>query len=46
MVEKVLAREARSSAPRGDDARPGRELGATYLAPALDQVPERPLFRG
>jgi predicted metal-dependent hydrolase len=42
MVEKVLAREARSSAPRGDDALAARarELAATYLAPALDQVPE------
>jgi predicted metal-dependent hydrolase len=42
MVEKVLAREARSSAPRGDDALASRarELAATYLAPALDQVPQ------
>jgi predicted metal-dependent hydrolase len=42
MVEKVLAREARSSAPRGDDglASRARELAATYLAPTLDQVPE------
>ena len=42
MVEKVLAREARASAPRGDDALTSRarELAATYLAPALDQVPE------
>jgi len=42
MVEKVLAREARSSAPRGDEALTSRarELAAAYLAPALDQVPE------
>ncbi|HEX3199455.1 MAG TPA: M48 family metallopeptidase, partial [Propionibacteriaceae bacterium] len=42
MVEKVLAREARSSAPHGDDALASRarDLAATYLAPALDQVPE------
>jgi predicted metal-dependent hydrolase len=42
MVEKVLAREARSSAPRGDEALASRarELAAAYLAPALDQVPE------
>jgi predicted metal-dependent hydrolase len=42
MVEKVLAREARSSAPRGDDALASRarDLAATYLAPALDQVPQ------
>jgi predicted metal-dependent hydrolase len=41
MVEKVLAREARSSAPRGDDALASRarDLAATYLEPALDQVP-------
>jgi predicted metal-dependent hydrolase len=42
MVEKVLVREARSSAPRGDDALASRarDLAATYLAPALDQVPQ------
>src|SRR5215207_3825153 len=42
MVERVLAREARASAPRGDDALAtrARELAATYLAPALDQAPE------
>jgi predicted metal-dependent hydrolase len=42
MVEKVLAREARASAPRGDDAlgSRARELAAIYLAPALDHVPE------
>lgn len=42
MVEKVLAREARTSAPKGDDALAVRaqELAATYLAPALDEVPE------
>ena len=42
MVQKVLAREARASAPRGDEALAARahELAATYLAPALDQMPE------
>ena len=42
MVERVLAREARASAPRGDDALAtrARELAAIYLAPALDHVPE------
>jgi predicted metal-dependent hydrolase len=42
MVQKVLAREARASAPRGDEALASRarELAATYLAPALDQMPE------
>jgi predicted metal-dependent hydrolase len=42
MVEKVLAREARSSAPRGDHALASRarDIAETYLAPALDQVPE------
>jgi predicted metal-dependent hydrolase len=42
MVERVLAREARASAPRGDDALAtrARELAANYLAPALDHVPE------
>jgi len=37
MVEKVLAREARSSAPRGDEALTSRarELAAAYLAPAF-----------
>jgi predicted metal-dependent hydrolase len=41
MVQKVLAREARASAPRGDEALAARarELAATYLAPALDQIP-------
>jgi hypothetical protein len=43
MVEKVLAREARSSAPRGDGALAARarELATTYLAPALHQMPEQ-----
>ena len=42
MVQKVLAREARATAPRGDEALASRarELAATYLAPALDQMPE------
>jgi predicted metal-dependent hydrolase len=42
MVRKVLAREARASAPRGDEAliARARELAETYLAPALDQMPE------
>jgi predicted metal-dependent hydrolase len=42
MVQKVLAREARASAPRGDEALAARAraLAATYLAPALDQIPE------
>ena len=42
MVERVLAREARASAPRGDEALAtrARELAAIYLAQALDQVPE------
>jgi predicted metal-dependent hydrolase len=42
MVQKVLAREARSSAPTGDGALASRarELAATYLAPALSQMPE------
>ena len=42
MVQKVLAREARASAPRGDEALAARarELAATYLAPAVDHVPE------
>ena len=42
MVERVLAREARASAPRGDDALAtrARELAAIYLAPTLDHVPE------
>jgi predicted metal-dependent hydrolase len=42
MVEKVLAREARASAPRGDEALAlrARELAASYLAPAVDQMPE------
>jgi hypothetical protein len=42
MVERVLAREARASTPRGDDALAtrARELAATYLASALEQAPE------
>jgi predicted metal-dependent hydrolase len=42
MVEKVLAREARALAPRGDEAlaRRAHQLTAAYLMPALDQVPE------
>ena len=42
MVEKVLAREARASAPRGDEALALRahQLAATHLMPALDQMPE------
>jgi predicted metal-dependent hydrolase len=42
MVQKVLAREARVSAPRGDEALLTRalHLAATYLAPALDHSPE------
>jgi predicted metal-dependent hydrolase len=42
MVERVLAREARASAPRGDDALAARarELAGIYLAPALDNAPE------
>jgi len=42
MVQKVLAREARASAPRGDDALIARadDLAAAYLAPALDHTPE------
>ena len=42
MVERVLAREMRASAPRGDDALAtrARELAAIYLAPALDHAPE------
>jgi predicted metal-dependent hydrolase len=42
MVEKVLAREARATAPRGDEALAtrARDLAATYLAPVLDQMPE------
>jgi predicted metal-dependent hydrolase len=42
MVEKVLAREARTLAPRGDEALAlrARHLAATYLAPAVDQLPE------
>jgi predicted metal-dependent hydrolase len=42
MVEKVLAREARASAPRGDEALASRarELAAIYLAPTLDHLPE------
>jgi predicted metal-dependent hydrolase len=42
MVEKVLAREARAAVPRGDEALAtrARHLAATYLAPALDRMPE------
>jgi predicted metal-dependent hydrolase len=42
MVEKVLAREARALAPRGDEALALRahQLAATYLMPALDQMPK------
>jgi predicted metal-dependent hydrolase len=42
MVEKILAREARASAPRGDEALVARahQLAAAYLAPALDHTPE------
>lgn len=42
MVEKILAREARASAPRGDEALLARahQLAATYLAPAVDHVAE------
>ena len=41
MVQKVLAREARSSAPQGDEALAFRahQLAVTYLAPAVDQLP-------
>jgi predicted metal-dependent hydrolase len=42
MVEKVLAREAKVLAPRGDEALAARarDLVATYLTPALDHMPE------
>jgi predicted metal-dependent hydrolase len=42
MVERVLAREARALAPRGDQALASRAraLAAAYLAPALDEAPE------
>ena len=42
MVQKVLAREARTSAPRGDEAlvARARQLATTYLAPAVDHMPE------
>jgi predicted metal-dependent hydrolase len=42
MVERVLAREARASAPPGDEALivRARDLAAAYLAPALDHMPE------
>ena len=42
MVERVLAREARATAPRSDEALVARaqELAAAYLAPALDHIPE------
>jgi predicted metal-dependent hydrolase len=41
MVQKVLAREARALAPRGDEelALRAHHLAATYLAPAVDQLP-------
>lgn len=41
LVQKVLAREARSVAPRGDEelARRAQELAETYLAPVLGRVP-------
>ena len=44
MVERVLAREARTSAPRGDAALAARarELTDIYLAPALDDAPPEP----
>jgi len=44
MVERVLAREARTSAPRGDEAlvARARELTDIYLAPALDHAPPEP----
>ncbi len=42
MVKKVLAREARTSAPSGDEALASRarELAATYLTPIVNQMPE------
>jgi predicted metal-dependent hydrolase len=42
MVERVLAREARTLAPRSDEALVARahELSAAYLAPALPDMPE------
>ncbi len=42
MVERVLAREARTLAPRSDEALVARahELAAAYLAPALHDMPE------
>ncbi len=42
MVKKVLAREARSAAPRADSELQTRAAGlaANYLAPALDDRPE------
>jgi predicted metal-dependent hydrolase len=42
MVEKVLAREAKVVAPRGDEALAARarDLAATYLTPALDHMLE------
>ena len=41
MVQKVLAREARALAPQGDEELTLRahHLAATYLAPAVDQLP-------
>jgi predicted metal-dependent hydrolase len=41
MVQKVLAREARALAPQGDEelAIRAHHLAATYLAPAVDQLP-------
>jgi predicted metal-dependent hydrolase len=42
MVQKLLAREERASAPRGDEELVARahHLAATYLAPAVDDMPE------
>ena len=42
MVERVLAREARTSAPQGDEALAvrARELSAAHLAPALENMPD------
>jgi predicted metal-dependent hydrolase len=42
MVQKLLAREEQASAPRGDEALVARahQLTRTYLAPAVDHMPE------
>jgi predicted metal-dependent hydrolase len=42
MVQKLLAREERASAARGDEALVARahQLATTYLAPAMDHMPE------